>query len=50
MREIGPELASVANLPLFFLSPQSPSTWLYILVVSHSISSVWDVATAWLDA
>ena len=25
MRKIGPELTSVANLPLLFLSPQSPS-------------------------
>ena len=48
MRKIGPELTSVAYLPLFF-SLQSPSTWLYVLVVSPSSSSVWDAATAWLD-
>ena len=33
----------------FFLSPQSPSTQLYILVVSHSSPSMGDAATAWLD-
>ena len=47
-RKIGPELTSVANIPLFF-SPQSQSTQLYILVVSPSGSSMWDAATAWLD-
>ena len=31
--KICPELTSVANLPFFF-PPQSPSTWLYIPVVS----------------
>ena len=44
--KILPELTSVANLPLFLSSPQSPSAWLCILVVSPS-SSVWDIATAW---
>ena len=33
----------------FFFPPQSPSTWLYILVVSSSGSSMWDAATSWLD-
>ena len=49
VRRNGPELTSVANLPPFFPAPQSPSTWLYILVVGHSNSSMWDTATAWLD-
>src|SRR3712207_8823129 len=30
-------------------SPQSPSIELYILVVSHSSSSMWDATTACLD-
>ena len=39
--KIGPELTLVANLPLFlFFSPQSPSTQLYILVVSPCSSSM----------
>ena len=42
--EIHPEITSVANLLLslsfLFCPPQSPSTWLYILVVSPSSSSV----------
>ena len=46
--KIGPELTSVANLPLFF-SPQSPSTQLYILVVHPPSSSMWDAASAWPD-
>ena len=48
VRKIGRELTSVANLPAFFFLPQSPSTQLYILVVSPS-SAMWDAATAWLD-
>ena len=31
-----------------FFPPQSPSAWLYILVVSPSSSSLWAAATAWL--
>ena len=34
---------------LFIFSPQSPSTQLYIVVVSPSSSSMWDAITAWLD-
>ena len=30
-----------------FFSPQSPSTQLYDLVVSHSSSSMWDAASVW---
>ena len=45
MRKIGPKLTSVANLPLFFLSPQRSSTLLYILVVGPSSSSMWDAAS-----
>ena len=44
--KIGPELTSVASLPLLFIPPQSPRTQLYILAASHSISSIWDAATA----
>ena len=42
---IGPELTSVVNLPFFllFFSPK-PQYMLYILVVSHSSSSMWDAA------
>ena len=43
--KIGPELTSVANLPLYSPSP-SRSVQLCILVVS---SSMWDAATAWLE-
>ena len=49
VRKIGPELTSVANLFVFFFSPQSPSTWLYIVVVSPSSSSMWDATTALFD-
>ena len=48
VRKIGPDLTSVANLPPFS-SPPSPSTQLYILVVGHSSSPIWDPGTAWLD-
>ena len=34
---------------LLFFSPQSPGTYLYILIVGHSSSSIWDTATAWPD-
>ena len=45
--KICPELTSVANLPLFFLFPQSPSAWLYILAASRSSSSMWATTPAW---
>ena len=32
-----------------FFSPQSPTTQSYILVVGHSIFSMWDTASARLD-
>ena len=49
VRVIGLELASVANLLLVFFPPQSPSTYLHLIVVSPSSSSMWAAATAWLD-
>ena len=42
--KVGPELTSVANLPLFFFSPKPQ-----YIVVGHSSSFMWDAATAWLD-
>ena len=42
-------VTSMANLPLFFFSPQSPRAWLYILLVGLSSSCMWDAASAWLD-
>ena len=39
--KLGPDFRSVANLPLFFFSPQSPSTQLYLLAVGHSSSFTW---------
>ena len=40
--KIGPELTSVANLPLFlFFSPKQH--------ISHSSSVMWDATTTWLD-
>ena len=43
--------ANICCQPSYFLkfSPQSPSTQLYILAVSHSTSSMWGATTAWLD-
>ena len=38
MKNSGPELRPVANLPRVLFSPQSPSTQLYIVVVCHSSS------------
>ena len=32
-----------------FFSPNSPSIWLYILVVGPSGCGIWDAASAWLD-
>ena len=36
------------SFSLFFFPPGSPSTWLYIPVVSPSSSSLWAAATLWL--
>ena len=49
VRKIGPELTSVASLPLFFLFSSKPQYIVVYLVVGHSSSSMWDAATAWLD-
>ena len=50
VRKIGPELTSVANFSLYFsFFSSKPRTYLYILVASHSSSSMWDATTAWLD-
>ena len=53
LNRLAPELTSVANLLLFFsfffFSPKSPSTYLYILVVSPSGCAMWDTASAWPD-
>ena len=46
VKKIGPELAFVVKLPIFFL--HKAPVQLYILVVISSSSSVWDAATAWL--